>query len=177
MNSWLEFENRFREVSAKLSHTRIDHQWGAAGEYWRIAGSATTPAVQELELLAALAGAALKKALKKSTPSTEFVFSEADDKTRWYRALRAWSGGFASTQHAYQTNENGEFAGNIFSDTMYDPALMSANLCLMLHTDYPFPEESFWRKVWDEYGSKIVVGAAVAGITALGGLLFKLLVS
>lgn len=175
MNSWLELEKRFREVSAKLSNTRIDHQWGAAGEYWRITGSATTPTLQEFELLAALAGAALKKALKKSTPSAEFVFSEADDKTRWYRALRAWSGGFESTEHACQTNENGEFAGNIFSDTMYDPALMSANLCLKLHTDHPFPEKSFWRKAWDEYGSKIIVGVVVAFITTIGGLLFSLL--
>lgn len=175
MNSWLDLEKRFREISAKLSFTRIDHQWGAAGEYWRITGSATTPTVQEFELLTALAGTALKKAIKKSTPSAEFVFSEADDKTRWFRALRAWSGGFESADYACQTDENGKFAGNIFTDTMHDPALMSANLCLRLHTDYPFPEKSFWRKARDEYGSKIIVGTVVTGITALGGLLFNLL--
>lgn len=93
------------------------------GEYWRITGSATTPAVQELELLAALAGATLKRVINNSMPSAEFVFSEADDKTRWYRALRAWSGGFEVAHHAYQTNENGEFAGNI-----------SLTHCMILHS-------------------------------------------
>lgn len=175
MNTWLEFEKRFREISAKLSHTRIDHQWGAAGEYWQIAGSAPTPAVQEFELLTTLAGAALKRAIKKSTSGAEFVFSEADDKTRWYRALKAWSVGFESARHAPLTDKNGEFAGNVFSDTMYDPALMSANLCLRLHTDHPFPDDSFWRKVLDECRSKTVVGVVVESIIALGGRLFRLL--
>ena len=36
MKTWLEFEERFRVIAAPLQYLRIDFQWGAAGEYWRL---------------------------------------------------------------------------------------------------------------------------------------------
>lgn len=115
----------------------------------------------------------LLRALKEKTGAAELLFSEKDPKVRWYRALKELGGNFNQGLYAYQTDEKGEFAGNIFSGSIDNPTLCSANLCLRLQTEHPIPEKSTLKKVWDEYGSKIVIGVAIAALTTLGGLILK----
>ncbi|WP_257969817.1 hypothetical protein [Vibrio parahaemolyticus] len=55
MNSWLDFEHRFRTLAPVLQYHRLDDQTGAAGEWWRVAGQ-PCKSVEEFELLCELAG-------------------------------------------------------------------------------------------------------------------------
>ena len=64
MDSWLDIEQRFRLLAPELKHHRLDAQWGAAGEYWRIAGSGSTSATEQFEILSSLAGQLLRRVLK-----------------------------------------------------------------------------------------------------------------
>jgi hypothetical protein len=168
MKSWIEFEQRFRELAAELPYIRLDHQWGAAGEYWRLAGSPENASTQRFELLCSHAGEAIFKALKKPASNIEHMLcKERNHLYRWYRALEEWSGGFKIVNYGIQTDENGEPAGTIFIGEIEDPVLRSANLCFKLHAEYPIPEKTVWRYIWDNR-AKVLLALLIAG---LGGLL------
>lgn len=69
MNSWLEFEKRFRSLSELLTGLRLDFQWGVEGQRWRLAGRST----EEFEGLVILAGQSLEQCLDVSFSFDEFV--------------------------------------------------------------------------------------------------------
>jgi hypothetical protein len=71
MKSWLELEQRFKTLAASLQHFRLDAQWGAAGEYWRLAGGGTTPASHEYEILSAMAGRLLERVFSSANESEQ----------------------------------------------------------------------------------------------------------
>ena len=166
MKSWLEFEQRFRALEPAFKHVRLDGQWGAAGDDWRLAGGPFTPKHQEFELLATLAGEMLKVVFKGTDDITEGILSEPDSRIRWYKALQLWSGQFRQDLVGIQTGRNDEHAGHVFGGTLSNVPECSANLCLLLQAKHPIPEKSTLRALWDEYGSKIVVGLILVAAAA-----------
>ncbi|MFD2270511.1 hypothetical protein ACFS07_03585 [Undibacterium arcticum] len=78
MKSWLDLEMRFRSLAPNLRHCRLDVQWGAAGEYWRIAGTGSTPTTQEYELLSVVAGKFLGQVLNASDEADKVLLQITD---------------------------------------------------------------------------------------------------
>jgi len=111
---------------------RLDYQWGAAGEYWRIAATASPSYAQQFESLARIAGTKIVSV--PTLGADERVAQEADPVRRWYRCLVLHSGRFEQRTFATQVDEDGNPAGNIYSGSI--PALsdVSANLCLMMES-------------------------------------------
>ena len=93
---------------------------------------------------------------------------EKDPGICWYQALKKWSKGLARETYAEERGETDEI---IVLGSIDNPALRSANLCLKLQGEHPIPDKSLLGKVWDEYGSKILIGI----LTALAIILIKLL--
>lgn len=166
MKSWLEFESRFRALIAPLQFVRLDRQWGAAGEYWTLAGSQSL-ATQEFETLSALAGKQLPKVLKPDSENHAVIVAEPDDKIRWYRALVLLTGQFQHSTPAWQNDDQGNFAGHLFHGSLQNLGQNAANLCLHFQAALPLPEKSRAQRLWDDYGSKIFVGVVLALVAAL----------
>lgn len=167
MKSWLEFEHRFRALSGSLGYYRLESQWGAAGEHWHLSGGNPTPKTQQFELLSALAGEKLLVVLRAEDEITTDLLNEPDHRIRWYKALKFWSGHFTNDLYGYQTDVKGEFSGHIFSGSLKELPENSANVCLALQTRFPIPEKSMLQRMWDEYGSKVIVGLILAVAAAL----------
>jgi len=172
MNSWLELEQRFRGLAPTLTHCRLDAQWGAAGEYWHIAGS-SSPATTEYEILSTLAGRLLQRVLRQKIESEKALLSVEDPKIRWYTALKSQSPSFAHGIYGEQRNEDGSSVGFIFTGNIRSIAEASANLCLAFHASHPIVERtSRWRWLHDNYIKAIIIG----GILALVGAAAKVLI-
>ncbi|MGL1277962.1 hypothetical protein ACSTJ6_20310 [Vibrio parahaemolyticus] len=75
MNSWLDFEHRFRTLAPVLQYHRLDDQTGAAGEWWRVAGQ-PCKSVEEFELLCELAGEQLIELLKSESEYGNIISGE-----------------------------------------------------------------------------------------------------
>ena len=57
MDTWINFESRFKELAPRLQSSRIDDQTGAVGEYWRLSGvNNDREAEQEFQTLCSIAG-------------------------------------------------------------------------------------------------------------------------
>src|SRR5260370_39532275 len=69
--TWLELEQRFKELEPALQFSRIDGQTGSAGEYWRIAGSAGRDAEDRFNAVAAMASARLFREFRNVLISTK----------------------------------------------------------------------------------------------------------
>ena len=163
MNSWLELEQRFRALAPALRHYRIDAQWGAAGDYWRIAGSASNPATTEYEILSTLAGQMLQRVLSQKVESEKALISIEDPKIRWYTALKLLSPSFGNNLYAEQVKEDGSSGGFIFTGTISSIGEASANLCLAFHASHPIVERtSRWRWLHDNYIKAIIIGCILA---------------
>jgi len=173
MESWLEFESRFRALAPALQFTRLDAQWGAAGEYWRIAGAANSPVAQQFEILASIAGQQLAKALVLAGETDSPLLQVADAKHRWYRLLKESSPAFGNLSYGEQRNEDGSSAGFIYTGTLHPFAEASANLCLSLHASHPLTEKkSKWLWFHENYGKALIVGGILALVGAAAKLLF-----
>ncbi|MCX5880338.1 MAG: hypothetical protein NTU74_00505 [Deltaproteobacteria bacterium] len=107
MKSWLEFEERFRRIVALLQYLRIDFQWGAAGEHWRLCGMSSNGLTRQFDTLAELTGLALLECAKAHVELLPLVAKEKEARHVWYRALK---------------------------ELVVEA---SANLCLLLHARYP----------------------------------------
>ena len=167
MESWLELEKRFRSLSGDLKYCRLDGQWGSAGEYWRIAGSARTPATEQYEILSSLAGQVLKKVLKGSDEAEKKLLGISDPKIAWYNALKGRSGSFGDHSYARELNEDGSSAGLIFTGSLTNMADAAANLCLALHTSHPILQRKrWWQWLHDNYVKAIIIGGILAIIGA-----------
>src|SRR5258708_6254163 len=99
MKSWLDLEQRFRNLAPSLQHSRLDAQWGAAGEYWRLAGVGVTPATHEYEILSTVAGQLLEKVLRPNEETEKALLGIADARTRWYNLLKSQSPFFGNRSH------------------------------------------------------------------------------
>ncbi len=174
MDSWLEIEQRFRLLAQELKHHRLDVQWGAAGEYWRIAGfGGQTPATEQFQILSSLAGQLLGRVLKGENKVEQLLLATADTKLRWYHALKALSSSFGDQSYGEQLNEDGSSAGFIFTGTISQIAEASANLCLAFHASYPIVErKSKWQWLHENYIRAIIIGIVVTIAGAIAKLLF-----
>lgn len=131
MSTWLDLEAKFLELEAQLQGARLDYQGGAAGEYWRVAAAINRVARGRFEAVARLAG---RKLLSIAGQLSSEIVSAPDDATRWYRALKLSSGHYLPGTVAYQTNDDGSYAGAIVLGRIDSPAAVSATLCLEYST-------------------------------------------
>lgn len=163
MKSWLEFETRFRQLKG-LEYLRLDMQWGSAGENWSVTGVQITPEVTQFKILAATAGRVLELALPKKSE----LLKEQHPEIRWYRALKLLSGESLHPQVGFETDrKTGEHIGNIYWDRINNIAIVSANLCLLLHANHPIKDtRTRWKKLYESHGREIIIGIIVALVTA-----------
>lgn len=173
MDSWLDLEQRFRVLAPELRHHRLDAQWGAAGEYWRIAGSGTTPATEQFEILSSLAGQLFGRVLKGGNELETLLLSTADTKLRWYKALKARSSSFGHQSYGEQLNENGSSGGFIFTGTVNQIAEASANLCLAFHSSHPIVErKTKWQWLHENYIRALIIAVVAALVGAAAKMWF-----
>ncbi len=140
MNTWLDIEKRFRDISPSLSGVRLDHQWGDAGEYWRVAGGSHDNNFEQFEILASIAGQLLEKSLPKNDPVLEKIVNEESYENRWYRAVWELTNKIENYTFGIMKNDNDEKVGQIHSAMIFNVVNVSANLCLRLHALYPIKE-------------------------------------
>jgi hypothetical protein len=168
MRTWLELEERFRALAPALQYCRLDAQWGAAGEYWRIAGSRATPATYEYEVLSALAGRFLGSVLRQDVEDERALLEVEDSKVRWYRLLMRHSPFFGDRNYGQQINEDGSSAGFIYTGSLSQMAEAAAVQCLALHASHPLKEtKSGWQWFHDNYLKGIIIGAVLAVVGAI----------
>lgn len=129
MNSWTELEAQFSELRTTLQFSRLDIQWGDAGEHWRIAGGADRHIVRRFEALARVAGT---KLINEGVILGVDIDHEPDALTRWYKALRHASGLFRAGTYAQQLTTDGQPGGFIFTGSVDRIAEASAVLCVEL---------------------------------------------
>ncbi len=167
MNSWLDLELRFRNLVPALQHVRLDVQWGAAGEYWRLSGGGRTPASHEYEVLSGLGGRMLQRVLSESKESERALLAIADPKERWFNLLKSESPFFGARSYGQQLHEDGTPAGFIYTGTISHPAEAAAVLCLSLQVSHPIVEhKSRWQWLHENYVKGIVVGTVLAVVAA-----------
>ena len=132
MRAWCELEADFRALrAAGFDDARLDHQYGAAGEHWRVA-AASAQQIRRFEALARMAG--LKLLEVPVTADWAEVAQERDPLLRWYRALRHVSGAYRADGYGVQKDEHGNDSGVIYIgrvDSVYDT---SATLCATLES-------------------------------------------
>ena len=167
MQSWLELEKRFRELAPALQFSRLDAQWGAAGEYWRIAGVQNAVVAQQFEILAAIAGEQLVRS-NASTPESSAEWPETNDsKYKWFRALKDTSPAFGNLSHGQQLNDDGSSAGFLYTGSLHPFSEASANLCLSLHASHPITEvKSKWVWFHENYGKALLIGLVLTLVAA-----------
>ena len=132
MSTWLELEQRFREIESQLRDARLDYQRGAAGEYWRVAASSDRLATSRFEAISKLAG---KKLLADAGTEQQLPLDlkdSPDDAMRWYRAMKLQSRHYEHGVIGFQKNDDGSDAGVIVTGHIYGPAAVAATLCLEL---------------------------------------------
>jgi hypothetical protein len=130
--TWLELEQRFRELEPPLQFSRIDGQTGAAGEYWRIAGGAGRDTESRFNAVAAMASARLFKDFPDEVERHEELAAESDPAIRWYKALRYIANRYEHSLTGQEVNNDGSPGGFVYTGTIHNPAAASATLCLEL---------------------------------------------
>jgi len=130
MRTWKEIGTAFRGLEGGRADARLDYQWGAAGEHWRIAATTSRSYVQQFEALAQMAGAKLFET--SAVVSEPELAEESNATTRWYRALVRLSGRFEHGLFCTQVDDEGKSAGNIYTGTVSTVSEVAANLCLTL---------------------------------------------
>jgi hypothetical protein len=139
MRKWSELEADFRALRAQ-SHDdgRLDHQYGAAGEHWRVAGGISRQQIQQFEALAQIAG---QKILDNPAAACwPDVVEETDPMLRWYRALRHPFGAYTHQGYGRQTDQAGNDAGAIYLGRIDRLFVTSANLCTELESRATTPQ-------------------------------------
>ena len=165
MKSWLDLESRFRSLVPRLKYARLDAQWGAAGEYWQIAGSGDQVTQQEFELLCGVAGRFLEKVYSPKNEDESTILSISDPRHRWYTLLKRFAG-VQSMIYGEQKSIDG--SGFIYTGTVVSFVESSANLCLSLQASHPIldkPGKLQWFH--DNYLKTILIGVVLAVIAAL----------
>jgi hypothetical protein len=131
--SWHELERRFQELEPLLQYTRIDGQTGAAGEHWRMAGSAGRDAEDRFEAVARMASEKLFLEMENEVDQYNDLASESDPLIRWYKALQYIGRRYETSGHIVrEMNDDGSPGGFIYTGSINSPAAASATLCLAL---------------------------------------------
>jgi len=147
---------------------RLDAQWGAAGEHWRLAGVGLTPSSHEYEILSTIAGQMLERVLRPPIEAEKSLLDISDPKVRWYTLLKTNSPFFGDRSYGEQLHEDSSSAGFIFTGTLSRPAEAAAVLCLSLHASHPIVEKkSKWQWLHDNYVKAIVIGTILALVGAV----------
>jgi len=161
MKSWLELEERFRRIAAPLQYLRIDFQWGAAGEYWRLCGMSSNTLVRQFDTLAELSGLALLECAKAHLELQPLVAKEKEPRHLWYRALKELTNDFKFGSYGTQLHKDGSDAGTIYSGSISNAVEASANLCLLLHARYPL-------RIQEKQMTEIKISNSTIGILNTG---------
>jgi hypothetical protein len=172
LNTWLDLEARFRALELPLKSACLNAQGGAAGEHWHLSGPmmGALPK-QEFELLSAVAGAMMAKALSVKITSELELLNIPDPKIRWYTHLKQACPTFRIDLYGEQKNYDGSSAGFIYSGTLQSIAASAANQCLAMHTSHPLREEvNKWKWFHDNYAKAIVVGVVLTIVGAIAKL-------
>jgi hypothetical protein len=129
---WRKLERDFRDLRPALGFTRLDVQWGDAGDNWRLAGVFERVACLRFEALARIAGRQLEQS--NAPDAREIAAREPDALIRWYRALKDLSGLMTGVKYAYQLAERtGQREGLIYYGIIPDVTEASALLCLRFY--------------------------------------------
>lgn len=180
MSSWKELDLRFRELIEPLRFTRVDAQWGSAGEHWHLVGLSNKNAEKRFLALTTMAGNKLLEILKPGSEIADELIKENDPIKRWYKGLQKISKNFNYGFVAEEKTENGEHIGYIYTGSIHNVAEASSVFCLELATHYPESNQvmaeqankenynKLVTKIWDKYGVPVIT-------TILGGLLLALL--
>lgn len=165
MKTWLDYEERFKRLSPRLEHSRIDAQTGAAGEHWRVVGLTNDKeALHEFDTLCTIAGRKATDVLKGNGSYSEILDHE-DPKIRWYRLLKIHSTSYDHGLSGYQTEDDGS-KGWIHAGTISNIGEGSANLCLWLEAHCPITQ-SWYKTLYEDYGKEIIVGIILIIISAI----------
>ncbi|ELR8704625.1 hypothetical protein V4T45_004233 [Vibrio vulnificus] len=162
MNSWLDFEHRFRTLAPVLQYHRLDDQTGAAGEWWRVAGQ-PCKSVEEFELLCELAGEQLIELLKLESEYGNIISGDRPQ-WAWYRMLKKHTSSYEIGTSGYEIDENGS-KNWIHTGTLYHIGESSANLALWLNIKYPIPlkvKDVWYKRLYRDYGKEVLIGLIVA---------------
>jgi hypothetical protein len=181
MPTWKDLERDFQELQEPLQYSRLDAQWGSAGEYWRLAGTHNSNVERQFEALSYIAGEKLSNALQSSSAESHYeVLNEPNPLWRWYKGIWKISQNFEHAFTARELDENDEVVGHIFTGSITHPTEASSVFCLELAARFPDPEGEDHQEVvptvqqtvmntfWEQYGRPILIGVL---ITVLSGLI------
>ena len=141
MLTWRKLESEFKELGKQMVYTRLDVQWGAAGEYWHLAGSFYKNTDKRFTALSSIAGQKLASVLNPSAEVENELLREPDHAIRWYKGIWKISNNFEFGFIGEQTNNDGTSAGHIYTGTINKIADAAATFCLELAARYPESEE------------------------------------
>ena len=169
MDTWINFESRFKELAPRLQSSRIDDQTGAVGEYWRLSGvNNDREAEQEFQTLCSIAGNHITEVLG-GIEAYSIILDNEDPKIRWYRLLKEKSPSYSRGPSGYQIEDDGS-KGWIHGGTISHICEGSANLALWLHANHPITQH--WAKTfYQDYGKEIIVGAVLIIISSIVALI------
>ncbi|MBQ0799419.1 MAG: hypothetical protein KBT63_09035 [Porticoccaceae bacterium] len=165
LETWLDYEERFKELASRLQHSRIDDQTGAAGEFWGVSGLTNDKeALHEFDTLCTIVGRKITDVLTESDSFSE-ILNHKDPKIRWYRLLKNHSTSYYRSVPGYQTEDDGS-KGWIYAGTISNIGKGSANLCLWLEAHFPITQP-WYRTLYGDYGKEIVIGVILIIISAI----------
>ncbi len=130
MISWQDLDAQFSRLNDPRGFTRLDIQWGVAGEHLSISGYFDAATKQRFDALAKLAGEKLMSCLEPGNEINDFILSSSNPETAWYRALWKCSPAFKFGVYGIQQSESGEDMGHIYSGTVPCVYANSATLAL-----------------------------------------------
>jgi len=141
MITWRKLESEFKELGKQMTYTRLDVQWGAAGEYWRLAGNFDRNTDKRFTALSSIAGQQLASFLDPGVEIENELLREPDHIIRWYKGIWKISQNFEFGFIGEQTHNDGTSAGHIYTGTINKIADAAATFCLELAARYPEAEE------------------------------------
>ena len=165
LKTWLDYEERFRNLAPRLQHSRIDDQTGAAGEHWRIAGLTNDKeALHEFDTLCTIAGRKATEALKENSSFSDSL-DHKDPRIRWYRLLKTHSTSYERGPSGYETNEDGSKQWSHVG-TISNIGEGSANLCFWLEAHFPITQP-WYKTLYEDYGKGIIVGVILIVVSSI----------
>jgi len=124
-----------------MTYTRLDAQWGSAGEYWHLAGSFERNTDKQFKALSSIAGQKLASVLNPEVEVENELLHEPNPAIRWYKGIWKISNNFEYGFIGEQTNNDGTSGGHIYTGTINKIGEAAATFCLELAARYPESEE------------------------------------
>lgn len=120
-----------------MTGIRLDIQWGAAGEYFRLAGGYNRNLEKRFYALSAIAGQKLIEALPSMPAVDEDVLNESNPAHCWFKGIWKISGNFEFGIYGEQITDAGDSAGFIYTGSIHNIAEASSVFCLELSAQFP----------------------------------------